>query len=102
LVHSEEEVMRGSFSDDVSNEPPTASMTAAAAAPGPEEAELALTSGMAIVTDLVPEDLPAVQVALFVQAGMGAEPELGSTLLKRSLSAFNAFSLKIYGFNFSY
>jgi hypothetical protein len=93
LVYSEEdEVIRGSFSEVVFNEL-TASMTAAAAAPGPVDAELALTSGIAIVTDLLLEDLPADQAGLFVQAGVGAEPVLGSTLLSRSLNAFNAFSL---------
>jgi hypothetical protein len=94
LVYSEEdEVIRGSFSDVVFNEL-TASMTAAAAAPGPDDAELALTSGIAIVTDLLLEDLLADQAGLFVHAGVGAEPVLGSTLLSRSLNAFNAFSLK--------
>lgn len=94
LVYSEEdEVMSGSFSDEVFIEP-TASMTAAAAAPGPVEAELVLTSGIAIVTDLLLEDLPAAQAGLFVQAGVGAEPVFGSTLLSLSLNAFNAFSLQ--------
>lgn len=94
LIYSEEdEVIRGSFSDVVFIEL-TASMTAAAAAPGPVDTELALTSGIAIVTDLLLEDLPAAQAGLFVQAGVGAEPVLGSTLLSRSLNAFNAFSLK--------